>query len=452
MEVPRMRSRHVPVTTRARTTRARTTRARTTRARTTRARTPLACTPLAFTLLALTAPLVSHAQPPAGSPTAAAPTAAPTLAPGRARARDLGVAPGVLPPGPLNAITDVAGVRVGHVTVTEGDSVRTGVTAILPHGGDWFRERVPAAIVVGNGFGKLLGVTQVNELGELETPILLTCTLCVWRAADAMVEWLLARPGMDRVRSINPVVGETNDGGLNAAIRSRPVRPEHVRGALEGASAGAVAEGSVGAGAGTAAFGWKGGIGTSSRKLPAALGGWTVGVLVQSNFGGVLQVAGAPVGRELGRHPFSRALGDTARRRDDDAAPAGGSADGSIMMVVATDAPVGDRNLRRVASRALLGLGRTGSYASNGSGDYVIAFSTAPQLRRSPEAPRIAGEELANADELSAVFAAAAEATEEAVYNSLFAATTVTSRGGAVEAIPLDRVREILRRYGIGAR
>jgi D-aminopeptidase len=391
---------------------------------------------------ALTAPLVSHAQPPASS--------SPPLAPGRARARDLGVAPGVLPPGPLNAITDVAGVRVGQVTVTEGDSVRTGVTSVLPHGGDWFRDRVPAAIVVGNGFGKLLGATQVNELGELETPILLTCTLCVWKVADAMVEWLLARPGMERVRSINPVVGETNDGTLNAAIRSRPVRAEHVRRALEGASEGPVAEGSVGAGAGTVAFGWKGGIGTSSRRLPASLGGWTVGVLVQSNFGGVLQVAGAPVGRELGRHPFMRALGDTVRGRDDDHAPAAGTADGSIMMVVATDAPVGDRNLRRVASRALYGLGRTGSYASNGSGDYVIAFSTAPSLRRNPDAPRIGAAELANAEELSAVFAAAAEATEEAVYNSLFAATTVTSKGGTVEAIPLDRVREVLKRYGIG--
>jgi D-aminopeptidase len=368
-------------------------------------------------------------------------------APGRARARDLGVAPGVFAPGRWNAITDVDGVRVGHATVTEGDSVRTGVTAILPPGEDWFHDRVPAAVVVGNGFGKLLGSTQVNELGELETPILLTCTLCVWRAADAMVDWLLARPGMERVRSINPLVAETNDGTLNAAIRSRPVRPEHVRAALTSAATGPVAEGSVGAGAGTIAFGWKGGIGTSSRRLPASLGGWTVGVLVQSNFGGVLQVAGAPVGKALGRHPFVRALGDSARGPGADA-----GADGSIVMIVATDAPVGDRNLRRLASRALLGLGRTGSYASNGSGDYVVAFSSATQVRRNTAAPRAAAEELPNdGPDLSAVFAAAAEATEEAVYNSLFAATTVTSRGGTVEAIPLDQVRAVLARYGISA-
>ncbi|AHG89200.1 peptidase S58 DmpA [Gemmatirosa kalamazoonensis] len=389
------------------------------------------------TVVALVGARALTAQPMSSTP----------VAPGRARARDLGVAPGVFAPGRWNAITDVDGVRVGHATVTEGDSVRTGVTAILPPGDDWFRDRVPAAIVVGNGFGKLLGSTQVNELGELETPVLLTCTLCVWRAADALVDWLLARPGMDRVRSINPVVAETNDGTLNAAIRSRPVRPEHVRAALDAAASGAVAEGTVGAGAGTIAFGWKGGIGTSSRKLPASLGGWTVGVLVQSNFGGVLQVAGAPVGKELGRHPFVRALGDTTRGGDD------AGADGSIVMVVATDAPIGDRNLRRLASRALLGLGRTGSYASNGSGDYVIAFSTSPKVRRNTSAPRVAAEELPNdGPDLSAVFAAAAEATEEAIYDSIFAATTVTSRGGTVEAIPLDRVRAVLMRHGIAPR
>ena len=395
-------------------------------------------------LAALPASLV--AQPMSSAP----------LAPGRARARDLGVAPGVFAPGRWNAITDVDGVRVGHTTVTEGDSVRTGVTAILPPGDAWFRDRVPAAIVVGNGFGKLLGSTQVNELGELETPILLTCTLCVWRAADAMVDWLLARPGMERVRSINPVVAETNDGTLNAAIRSRPIRPEHVRAALTSAASGPVAEGSVGAGAGTIAFGWKGGIGTSSRRLPASLGGWTVGVLVQSNFGGVLQVVGAPVGKELRQHPFVRALGDSAPNSAPNGAPNGkpdAGADGSIVMVVATDAPIGDRNLRRLAARALLGLGRTGSYASNGSGDYVIAFSTSPKVRRDVSAPRVAAEELPNdGPDLSAVFAAAAEATEEAVYNSLFAASTVTSRGGTVEAIPLDRVRAVLARYGVAPR
>jgi D-aminopeptidase len=326
------------------------------------------------------------------------------------------------------------------VTIIEGDSVRTGVTAILPHGGDLFRERVPAALHVGNGFGKLLGVTQLRELGELETPILLTCTLCVWKAADAMVEWLLERPGMENVRSINPVVGETNDGGLNA-IRSRPIRPEHVRRALETASAGAVEEGSVGAGAGTVAFGFKGGIGTSSRVLPAGQGGYTVGVLVQSNFGGVLQVLGAPVGKELGRYSFRN-------ERDLD----GG--DGSIMMVVATDAPLSDRNLERLAARAIMGLARTGSSASNGSGDYVLAFSTAGSVRRStsdgggPTSRSRAVDELGN-DYVSALFQAVVESTEEAIYNSLFKATTVTTLGRTVEALPIDRLREILAKYNV---
>lgn len=351
----------------------------------------------------------------------------------RARARDLGVAPGVFQPGTRNAITDVAGVRVGHATLLEGDSVRTGVTAILPHGGNAFLDRVPAALHVGNGFGKLLGVTQVRELGELESPVLLTCTLCVWRAADALVEWMLAQPGMEEVQSINVTVGETNDGGLNA-IRSRPVTPAAVREALERASGGAVAEGSVGAGTGTTAFGWKGGIGTSSRVLPARLGGWTVGVLVQSNFGGVLQVLGAPVGKELGRYAFRNLV-----------EPPG---DGSIMMVVATDAPLSDRNLERLASRAMMGLGRTGSFASNGSGDYVIAFSTAESVRRRRGEPSRRVEELVN-DEMSGLFAAVVEATEEAIYNSLFMATTVESRKGRVEAIPLDRLTEILTRYGV---
>ena len=355
------------------------------------------------------------------------------------RARDLGVAPGIFKPGRLNAITDVAGVRVGQATVIEGDSVRTGVTAILPHGGNPFLDRPPAAIHVGNGFGKLLGVTQVRELGELESPILLTCTLCVWRAADALVGWMLEQPGMEGVRSVNPVVGETNDGQLNA-IRSRPITPAQVRAALESASAGPVLEGAVGAGTGTVAFGWKGGIGTSSRVLPAALGGWSVGVLVQSNFGGVLQVLGAPVGRDLGRYTFQNAVKDSA-------------GDGSIMMVVATDAPLSDRNLERIAARAIMGLARTGSSASNGSGDYVIAFSTAESVRRqagggAPPGPR-AVNDLPN-DDMSALFQAVVEATEEAIYNSLFMATTVTSRGGTVEAIPLDRVRTILARYGLG--
>jgi D-aminopeptidase len=361
----------------------------------------------------------------------------------RPRARDLGVAPGVFQPGPLNAITDVGGVRVGQETIIEGDSVRTGITAILPHGGDLFRDRVPAALHVGNGFGKLLGVTQLRELGELETPILLTCTLCVWRAADAMVDWLLARPGMENVRSINPVVGETNDGSLNA-IRSRPIRPEHVRRALESASGGAVQEGAVGAGAGTVAFGFKGGIGTSSRVLPAGQGGYTVGVLVQSNFGGVLQVLGAPVGKELGRYSFRN-------ERDLD----GG--DGSIMMVVATDAPLSDRNLERLAARAIMGLSRTGSSASNGSGDYVLAFSTAESVRRStnsgdgPTNRTRAVDELGN-DYVSALFQAVVESTEEAIYNSLFKATSVTTRGRTVEALPIDRLREILAKYNVTSR
>ena len=375
----------------------------------------------------------------------------------RPRARDLGVAPGVFQPGPLNAITDVAGVRVGQTTIIEGDSVRTGITAILQHAENPYVERVPAALHVGNGFGKLLGVTQLNELGELETPILLTCTLCVWRAADAMVDWLLARPGMQNVQSINPVVGETNDGALNA-IRSRPVRPEHVRQALESAQSGPVAEGAVGAGAGTVAFGFKGGIGTSSRVIPATLGGYTIGVLVQSNFGGVLQVLGAPVGKELGRYAFR---GDVERGRGSGAGGTVDAGNGSIMIVVATDAPLSDRNLKRVAARAIMGLSRTGSSASNGSGDYVLAFSTSPKVRRrvvqggqgagqsGPMARQV--DDLEN-EAMSALFQGVVEATEEAIYNSLFKATTVTSRGRTIEALPLDRLREILAKYGVTTR
>lgn len=393
--------------------------------------------------VALTTALPAVAQSPASpsssaSPASSAASPAAVTPPGRARARDLGVAPGVFRTGANNAITDVAGVRVGQVTVAEGDSVRTGVTAILAHDGNQFLDRVPAAAVVGNGFGKLVGTTQLRELGELETPILLTCTLCVWRAADAMAGWMLERPGMAEVRSINPVVGETNDGTLNA-IRSRPVSAAHVRQALESAAGGPVAEGSVGAGAGTVAFGWKGGIGTSSRAVPASLGGWTVGVLVQSNFGGVLQVLGAPVGKELGQYAFRNAVSEER-------------GDGSIMIVVATDAPLSDRSLERLASRALLGLGRTGSSASNGSGDYVLAFSTAAEVRRHLDARGGMGRtrqttEVTN-DEMSQLFQAVVEATEEAIYNSLFMATTVTSNGRTVEAIPLDRVRAVLRKYG----
>ncbi len=350
------------------------------------------------------------------------------------RARELGVAPGIFPTGTYNAITDVTGVLVGHTTIIEGDSVRTGVTAILPHEDNPYLERVPAAMVVGNGYGKLIGLSQVNELGELETPILLTCTLCVWRAADAMVEWMLALPGMEDVRSLNAAVGETNDGWLND-IRSRPVRPEHVVAALESAVGGPVPEGSVGAGTGTIAFGWKGGIGSASRVLPSELGGWTVGILVQSNYGGVLQVLGAPVGKELNQYAFRRFV-------DADAG------DGSIMVVVATDAPLDHRNLERLADRALFGVARTGSSASNGSGDYVIAFATHPDVRRG--SARGVGQvaDLANAS-MSALFQGVIEATEEAIYNSMFMATAVTGPRGTVEPLPLDRLRTILVEYGI---
>jgi D-aminopeptidase len=314
----------------------------------------------------------------------------------------------------------------------QGGRVRTGVTAILPHAGNVFNERVPAAVHIANAYGKLVGATQVRELGELETPILLTCTLCVWQAADALVDWLLTQPGMQNVRSINPVVGETNDGGLND-IRSRPIKPEHVRAALEGAKDGVVEEGAVGAGAGTTAFGWKGGIGTASRVLPASLGAFTIGVLVQTNFGGVLTINGAPVGRELGKYAFQR---DVEK------------GDGSIMIVVATNAPLDARNLERLAKRAVVGLARTGSSMSDGSGDFVIAFSTAESVRRKRQvAPRTI-QDLPN-DGMSGLFQAVAEATEEAIYNSLFKATTVTSNGQTVEALPLDRTIEILKKYRV---
>ena len=357
-----------------------------------------------------------------------------SMAQQRPRARDLGIAPGTLPAGPLNAITDVAGVAVGQTTVREGDTVRTGVTAIVPHADNLFHERVPAAIHVGNGFGKLVGVTQTAELGELETPILLTCTLCVWKAADAMVAFLLARPGMEEVRSINPVVGETNDGYALNAIRGRPITEQHVRGALESAAGGPVAEGSVGAGTGTVAFGWKGGIGTSSRRVKAADESWTVGALVQSNFGGDLHILGVPVGRGLGRNGL-RMGGEQQGAR------------GSIMIVLATDAPLSDRNLRRLAARAILGVGRTGSSMDNGSGDYVIAFSTHPGVRRrSREAVRTLPE-LSN-DAISGLFQGAVEATEEAIYNSLLRATTERANGNVVEAIPVAEVVELLKKRG----
>ena len=361
---------------------------------------------------------------------AAAPIGAQSAEPSRVRARSLGVAPGIFTPGAHNAITDVAGVRVGHTTIVAGDSLRTGVTAVIPHGGDLYRSRVPAALHVGNGYGKLLGATQLRELGELETPIVLTCTMCVWQAGDALARHMLALPENANVRSINPVVGETNDGVLNAT-RERPGIGDAVRSALQSASSGPVTEGSVGAGTGTVMFGWKGGIGTSSRVLPGAAGGYTVGVLVQTNYGGVLQVMGAPVGQALNQYSFQRMV-----------APSG---DGSIMIVVATDAPLLDRNLERLAARAMLGLARTGSSASNGSGDYVIAFSTAESVRRFPSNARDSLTELGN-EFMSPLFQAVVEATEEAIYNALFMATSSSSRAATVPEIPLDDVREILRR------
>ncbi|HMH56658.1 MAG TPA: P1 family peptidase, partial [Gemmatimonadales bacterium] len=368
-----------------------------------------------------------------GATLALGPAAAATEAQ-QQRARAAGVVPGVLQPGPHNAITDVRGVRVGQSTLIVGDSIRTGVTAILPHPGNLFLDRVPAAIYVGNGFGKLLGSTQVAELGELETPILLTCTLCVWKAADALVAYLLAQPGMEDVRSINPVVGETNDGYVLNAIRQRPISPDNVVAAIKGASGGPVAEGSVGAGTGTVAFGWKGGIGTSSRLTGPVDSRWTVGVLVQTNFGGDLHIMGVPVGRALHRNGVTGGQNSQGQK-------------GSIMIVVATDAPLSDRNLRRAAARAIIGLGRTGSVADNGSGDYVIAFSTHPDVRRRSGETRRSVAELGN-DAMSGIFQAVVDATEEAIYNSLFMATTVSSRHGTVQALPVDTVLDILRQHG----
>jgi D-aminopeptidase len=366
----------------------------------------------------------------------------------RPRARDLGIKVGILSPGPLNAITDVNGVLVGHTTLIRGDNVRTGVTAILPHGGNLFREKVPGAVFVGNGFGKLAGSTQVNELGEIETPILLTSTLSVPRVADYLLDYMLSLPGNEDVPSINPVVGETNDGYLND-IRGRHITRDDVFAAIKGAKTGAVAEGSVGAGTGTVAFGFKGGIGTASRKLPASLGGFTVGALVQTNFGGVLTINGAPVGQELDRYYLREELNQAARKRDRKDT----DADGSIIIVIATDAPVDARNLERMAARAMMGLARTGAAGSNGSGDYAIAFSTAEdvRVRTQTEAQRNAPRSvktLAN-DAMSPLFLAVIESTEEAIYNSLFKATTVTGRGHTAEALPLDRTIEILRKHGL---
>lgn len=358
----------------------------------------------------------------------------------RGRATDLDIDVGILPHGPFNAITDVTGVRVGHVTIIRADSIRTGVTAILPHSGNIFQSKVPGAIYVGNGFGKLAGSTQVAELGQIETPIVLTNTLSVGTAVKAVVDYSLRLPGNERVGSVNAVVGETNDGGLNH-IQGFHVKESDVWRAIESADTGPVPEGCVGAGTGTTCFGWKGGIGTSSRKLPSRLGGWTVGVLVQTNFGGVLQINGAPVGRELGKYAFRGHIQEKEQEQEN----------GSCMIVVATDAPLLHRNLKRLAARAILGLARTGGFCSNGSGDYVIAFSTHPDCRM----PYRSGENL-NAlvqirnDRMSPLFLAVVEATEEAIYNSMFQATTMTGRRGRIsDAIPLDLVREICEKYGV---
>jgi len=366
----------------------------------------------------------------AGSPSVAGSDARP-------RARDIGLVVGTFSPGPLNAITDVEYVRVGHATRIEGDDIRTGVTAIIPGPGNLYTHPVPAWIFVGNGYGKLIGETQVREFGEIETPILLTCTLCVWSAANALKEWMYEQPGMGE-HTLNPVVGETNDSRVNN-MWADPVGKREVYAALQSAASGPVAEGSVGAGTGTQAFGWKGGIGTSSRVLPPALGAYTVGVLVQTNFGGTLTMNGAPVGRELGDYAYRDEL-EAAARTDD-------REDGSIMMVVATDAPLNARSLERLGMRAVMGLARTGSFAHNGSGDYVIAFSANQEVRRPRSSERpVMTPELVN-ESMSPLFAAAAEATEEAIYNAILKATTVQSSRGRLEAIPLEETIAILKKY-----
>lgn len=347
----------------------------------------------------------------------------------RKRARELGIAPGILPVGTWNTITDVHGVRVGHVTLIEGEDVRTGVTAILPHHGNIYQDKVPAGVAVGNGFGKLMGSTQVEELGEIETPIVLTNTLAVPRAAEAIMDWTLSQTGNEEVRSINPLVGETNDGVLNN-IRKMVVTQEHVIKAIRRAASGPVAEGCVGAGTGTVCFGWKGGIGTSSRILPEKLGGYPIGALVQTNFGGVLQMDGIPVGKELGQYDLKEVLEND-------------SADGSIMIILATNAPLSDRNLKRLAKRGLAGLTRTGTSMSNGSGDYVIAFSTSEAVRRTEErrSKVWAYPEVPN-DLMSPLFQAAIEATEEAIYNSLCMAETMRGyKGRIINSLPLDAIK-----------
>lgn len=354
----------------------------------------------------------------------------------RPRLRDLGVEIGIFRTGKFNAITDVEGVTVGQVTFNQGANVRTGVTAIVPHSGNLFQEKVPAAMFIGNGFGKLVGFTQVEELGQIETPIVLTNTLSVWDVANGVVDYMLRLPGNENVRSVNPIVGETNDGGLND-IRGRHIKREHAIEAIQKAQSGVVAEGCVGAGTGTICFGWKGGIGTSSRVLPptSTIGGFTVGVLVQTNFGGVLDIAGVPVGKELGKYAFKELLNY--------------SGDGSCMIVIATDAPLNSAQLKRLAKRATLALGRTGSSMSHGSGDYVIAFSTTSAMRIKTNAERLEQSVRLREDDLSPLFQAVVEATEEAIYNSLLKATTTKGvQGHEIEALPLEKVKEVLKKYG----
>jgi D-aminopeptidase len=351
----------------------------------------------------------------------------------------LGLKIGILPSGPLDAITDVAGVEVGQTTIIRGDNIRTGVTAVLPHSGNLYREKVPGAVFVANGFGKLTGSTQVDEMGAIETPILLTSTSSVPQVADAVTRYILNLPGNEDVLSVNPIVGETNDGYLND-IRGLHITVDDVIAAIKNAKGGRVEEGSVGAGTGTVAFGWKGGIGTSSRKLPQSLGGYTVGVLVQTNFGGVLTIAGAPVGQELGQYYLRQELEQEGSGK--------AKGDGSCMMIIATDAPIDARNLKRLAARAWLGMARAGSSASNGSGDYAIAFSTATQVRvHTSDKQSTQHVELLTNDAMSPLFLAVIEATEEAIYNSILRATTMNGNGHTVEALPIDKTVEILKEH-----
>lgn len=367
----------------------------------------------------------------------------------RPRARETGLKIGILPVGALNSITDVAGVRVGHITIIRGENIRTGVTAILPHGGNLFQEKVPGAVFVGNGFGKLAGSTQVNELGEIETPILLTSTLSVPRVADYLIDYMLALPGNESVQSINPLVAETNDGFLND-IRGRHISREDVFAAIKNANTGKTEEGSIGAGTGTVAFGWKGGIGTSSRRLPASLGGYTIGVLVQTNFGGVLTIDGAPVGVELGKFYLKDAVEATPKSSVNNSKKIdlNDNADGSIIIVIATDAPVDARQLKRMAARSMSGLARTGSAMTNGSGDYAIAFSTSSDVRITGN-QNLRSVKLLSNDAMSPLFLAVIEATEEAIYNSLFRAATMKGKQErTVEALPIDETLKILRKYG----